>query len=88
VFLLPDQSPLAVHSDASVEVQLMVVDSPLVMLSGLADRETVGAGAETVTLTESASEQADNIKTRNRLKKILNKVEIFIRAIPSQLMLS
>ena len=78
MFLLPDQSPLAVHSDASVEVQLMVVDSPLVMLSGLADRETVGtgAGAETVTLTEPFTEPPAPLQFRLNVLSAVSEVKV------------
>ena len=51
--LLPDQSPEAVQLVASVEFQFSVVDPFWETVTGFAEKESVGAGAATVTLTES-----------------------------------
>jgi len=54
VALVPDQPPDAVHDAAFVEDQVRVDESPLFTESGLAVRETVGAGvAVTVTVAEA-----------------------------------
>jgi hypothetical protein len=54
----------------------MVVDSPLVMLSGLADRETVGAGAETVTLTEPLTEPPAPLQFRLNVLSAVSEVKV------------
>jgi hypothetical protein len=49
---LPDQPPEAVQALALVEVQVSIDVAPLEMLDGLALKETVGAAAATVTVTD------------------------------------
>ena len=51
VTLFPDQSPEAVQPVTSVPAQLSVVEPPLFTEPGLAEKESVGTGAATVTLT-------------------------------------
>ncbi len=51
--LLPDQSPEAVQLVASVEFQFSVVEPSWETVTGFAEKESVGTGAATVTLTES-----------------------------------
>jgi len=54
VALVPDQPPEAMHDVALVEDQVRVADPPLLTDSGLAVRDTVGAGvAVTVTVADA-----------------------------------
>ncbi len=48
----PVQPPDAVHAVALLEVQVNVELPPLATLLGLALKETLGAGAEAVTVTD------------------------------------
>lgn len=49
---MPDQAPEAVQVVALVDVQVRVELAPLAMFAGLALMDTVGAGAETVTVAD------------------------------------
>jgi hypothetical protein len=53
---VPDQPPEAVQAVALVDDQVRVELPPLATLAGLALIETLGAGAETVTVTDCAAE--------------------------------
>jgi hypothetical protein len=50
--LVPDQPPAAVHEVALVEDQLTVALWPLVIVLGLAEMATVGAGLLTDTMVD------------------------------------
>jgi hypothetical protein len=52
----PVQAPLALHEVAFVDDQVSVEDSPLLMVEGFAEIETVGAGVDTVTVTDLLAE--------------------------------
>jgi hypothetical protein len=52
VAIVPVQPPDAVQAVALLEVQVNVVVLPLATLLGLALNETLGAGADTVTVTD------------------------------------
>lgn len=53
VVRVPDQAPEAVQLSASVEPQIRVVLDPIVMLTGVASRLTVGAGTGVVTTADT-----------------------------------
>jgi hypothetical protein len=56
VATVPDQPPEALQEVALVDDQVRVELAPLAILAGLALMETLGAGAETVTVTDCAAE--------------------------------
>lgn len=56
VFLLPDQSPEAVQSVASVVLQSSVVEPFCDTVLGVAEKESVGGAGATVTVAESLAE--------------------------------
>jgi hypothetical protein len=60
----PVQPPDAVQAVALVEVQVSVELPPLATLVGLALTETLGAGAETVTVTDCAAEPPAPVQVR------------------------
>jgi hypothetical protein len=60
----PDQPPEAVQAVALLEDQVNVDEPPLATLVGLAPIETVGAGADTLTVADCAAEPPAPVHVR------------------------
>jgi hypothetical protein len=81
VDLLPDQAPEAVHDEASVLDQVIVVDSSTITVVGLAEIDTV-AGVEvfpppSLALLEPPPPHADNASEKVSAIKNLKMLDIY-----------